>query len=55
MRVTRVLERLTEGEAELGLLAHEMGFADQAHMTHVVRRVAGLPPGRLRALLRAVP
>ncbi|MFF2044167.1 helix-turn-helix domain-containing protein [Kitasatospora sp. NPDC058170] len=51
LRVTRVLERLTEGEAELGLLAHEMGFADQAHMTHVVRRAAGLPPGRLRALL----
>ncbi|MER6360325.1 helix-turn-helix transcriptional regulator [Kitasatospora sp. NPDC001527] len=51
LRVALALERLTEGETRLALLAHELGFSDQAHLTRVVHRTAGLPPGRLRALL----
>ncbi|MFF9851008.1 helix-turn-helix domain-containing protein [Streptomyces litmocidini] len=55
LRVNRALERLAEGERDLARLAHELGFTDQAHMTHVVRDLAGLPPGRLRALLSSLP
>ncbi|MER7701799.1 helix-turn-helix transcriptional regulator [Kitasatospora sp. NPDC097605] len=51
LRVTLALERLTEGETRLAALAQELGFTDQAHLTRVVHRTAGLPPGRLRALL----
>ncbi|MDJ1134971.1 helix-turn-helix domain-containing protein [Streptomyces iconiensis] len=50
LRLVRALDRLSEGERDLSLLAAELGFSDQAHMTHVVRRAAGLPPGRLREL-----
>ncbi|MER8038520.1 helix-turn-helix domain-containing protein [Streptomyces hydrogenans] len=55
LRVNRALEHLAEGERDLARLAQELGFTDQAHMTHVVRDLAGLPPGRLRALLNAPP
>ncbi|MFB7477119.1 helix-turn-helix transcriptional regulator [Kitasatospora sp. NPDC056184] len=51
LRVALALERLTEGETRLAALAQELGFSDQAHLTRVVHRTAGLPPGRLRALL----
>ncbi|KNB50688.1 helix-turn-helix domain-containing protein [Streptomyces caatingaensis] len=51
LRTAQVLDRLSEGERDLRQLALELGFADQAHMTHVVRRATGYPPGRLRALL----
>ncbi|HET6634264.1 MAG TPA: AraC family transcriptional regulator [Streptomyces sp.] len=53
LRLTAALRRLAEGEADLARLAHDVGFADQAHMTRILRREAGLPPGRLRALLTA--
>ena len=39
------------GAGSLAALAAELGFADQAHLTRVVRDSTGLPPGRLRALL----
>ncbi|MEV6976601.1 helix-turn-helix transcriptional regulator [Kitasatospora sp. NPDC093806] len=52
LRVTLALERLTEGETRLAALAQELGFTDQAHLTRVVSRTAGLPPGALRTLLR---
>ncbi|WP_344292896.1 helix-turn-helix transcriptional regulator, partial [Streptomyces synnematoformans] len=55
LRAARALERLAGGERDLGGLAAELGFADQAHMTHVVRAESGLPPGRLRALLAPSP
>lgn len=51
LRAARALERLADGERDLGGLAADLGFADQAHMTHVVRAESGLPPGRLRSLL----
>ncbi|WP_229897978.1 helix-turn-helix domain-containing protein [Streptomyces finlayi] len=52
LRVARVLERIAEGESDLGALAVESGFSDQSHMTRVVREAAGVPPGRVRSLLR---
>ncbi|MEV5981917.1 AraC family transcriptional regulator [Streptomyces sp. NPDC052114] len=52
LRVTRALDRLAEGERDLALLAHDLGFSDQSHLTHALRRATGHPPGRLRALLR---
>ncbi|WP_037679317.1 AraC family transcriptional regulator [Streptomyces albus] len=55
LRLARALDRLSEGETDLRLLAAELGFSDQAHLTHAVRRSAGLPPGRLRAVLRGAP
>lgn len=51
LRLVRALDRLGEGERDLGRLAAELGFTDQAHMTHAVRRGSGLTPGRVRALL----
>ncbi len=51
LRLARVLDRLSEGEQDLAGLARELGYTDQSHMTRAVRRAAGLPPGRLRALL----
>jgi AraC-like DNA-binding protein len=45
-------QRSSAGGADsLAALAVELGFADQAHLTRVVRDTTGLPPGRLRALL----
>ncbi|MCW2248865.1 AraC-like DNA-binding protein [Azospirillum fermentarium] len=37
---------------DLAGLADDAGFADQSHMGRAVRRVTGLPPGRLEALMR---
>jgi AraC-like DNA-binding protein len=35
----------------LAALAAELGFADQAHLSRVVRQSTGLTPGRLRTLI----
>ena len=51
VRVRAVLERLSEGETSLARLAAELGFADHAHLTRVVRAETGMPPSRLRDLL----
>jgi AraC-like DNA-binding protein len=51
LRVNAALERLADGAGSLATLAAELGFADQAHLTRVVRDSTGLPPGRLRSLL----
>jgi AraC-like DNA-binding protein len=51
LRVRLALERIAEGEPCLARLAAELGFADHAHLTNVVRREAGAPPSRLRALV----
>ena len=51
VRVRTALERLADGETSLAQLAGELGFADQAHLTRVVRAHVGEPPSRLRALL----
>ncbi|MFE0176029.1 helix-turn-helix domain-containing protein [Streptomyces sp. NPDC059002] len=54
LRVAHALERLTEGERDLALLANDLGFSDQPHLTHALRLGTGHTPGRLRALLGPV-
>lgn len=51
MRVGRALDRLEEGEPSLAVLAADLGFADQAHLTRTIRRHAGHTPTALRRLL----
>ncbi|MDX3188791.1 helix-turn-helix transcriptional regulator [Streptomyces sp. MN03-5084-2B] len=51
VRAGRALERLEAGERELAVLAADLGFADQAHLTRTLREHAGAPPGALRRLL----
>jgi AraC-like DNA-binding protein len=55
VRVSRALQRLAAGEQSLGLLAADLGFADQAHLTRTVRSYAGHTPSALRRLLSAGP
>jgi AraC-like DNA-binding protein len=51
VRVRMALERLAAGERDLAALAADLGFADHAHFTRVVRRETGSPPSHLRVLL----
>jgi transcriptional regulator GlxA family with amidase domain len=51
VRVRLALERLADGERSLARLAVELGFADHAHLTRVVRAEHGAPPAELRGLL----
>lgn len=53
IRVRVALERIADGERSLARLAAELGFADQAHMTRVVRDEVGEAPSRLRMDLQA--
>lgn len=55
VRVSRALERLAAGERNLGVLAADLGFSDQAHLTRTVRAHVGHPPAALRRLLQAPP
>lgn len=48
VRAQAALRRLAEREPpELGALAHELGYADQAHLTRELKAVAGAAPSRL--------
>jgi AraC-like DNA-binding protein len=51
LRVRAVLAGLEQGSGSLRTLAAEYGFADQAHLTRVVRRHLGTTPTALRGLL----
>jgi AraC-like DNA-binding protein len=53
VRVAGVLDRLDQGDTDLAALAASLGFADQAHMTRVVRAEIGSPPGLVRRILSA--
>jgi AraC-like DNA-binding protein len=53
VRTTVALQRIEEGETDLAGLATQLGFTDQAHMTHVIRARVGLTPARIRRILRA--
>jgi AraC-like DNA-binding protein len=48
LRVRGALERLAEGEPSLTRLAHDLGFADHAHMTRTMQRHTGASPSALR-------
>lgn len=47
-RVKRAQSLLLETDAPLIRIAHDCGFADQAHMTTCFRRLAGTTPARFR-------
>jgi AraC-like DNA-binding protein len=51
IRVSRALERISQGERSLAGVAFELGFADHAHLTRTVRAVTGHTPTGCRALL----
>ena len=51
LRVRAALERMAGGERDLARLAAEVGFADQAHLTRVIRSDTGTTPSALRAAL----
>ncbi|MFD2764082.1 helix-turn-helix domain-containing protein [Micromonospora eburnea] len=54
LRVRSVLTVLADGDGPpLGEVAVAHGFADQAHLTRVVREQVGHPPARLRRLFAA--
>ncbi len=51
VRVGRALDRIADGEESLGVLAADLGFADQAHMTRTIRAHLGRTPTAVRRLL----
>ena len=55
LRARAVLGRLEAGDRALRTLAAEYGFADQAHLTRVVRRHLRTTPAALRDLLAGPP
>jgi AraC-like DNA-binding protein len=55
LRARLALERLAGGERNPARLAAELGFADQSHLTRVVRALTGRTPAALRAALAAGP
>jgi AraC-like DNA-binding protein len=46
-------DRILNGEP-LASVATELGFFDQAHLTHRFKRFLGVPPGRFGRLSRSV-
>jgi AraC-like DNA-binding protein len=53
LRVERARDRLARG-SDLAALAHELGFADQAHFTRVFKKVVGITPGAYAHRVHAV-
>ncbi|WP_406297829.1 helix-turn-helix transcriptional regulator [Embleya sp. NBC_00888] len=51
VRLGSVLDRLEAGEVGLAVLAVDLGFADQAHLSRTVRKELGYTPTALRRLL----
>jgi AraC-like DNA-binding protein len=51
LRARGALERLSGGERDLARLAAELGFADQSHLTRVLRRETHHTPAALRSAL----
>jgi AraC-like DNA-binding protein len=51
MRIRSVLGDLQDGAECLRTLAAHYGFADQSHLTRVVRKHLGRPPGTVRRML----
>ena len=43
--------RMRRTNQPLALIAQEAGFADQSHLTSILRRETGVTPGRFRAAL----
>ena len=49
-RLRHALRRIRDSTDSLAWIAHESGFADQAHMTREIKRFVGATPGRMRRL-----
>lgn len=45
-RIAEALNSIDDGEKNLSLLAHELGFSSHAHFTSVFRKLVGFPPGQ---------
>jgi AraC-like DNA-binding protein len=54
IRVAAALALLEQGQADLAMVATQLGFSDQAHLTRVMRDHLGHPPGCVRRLLQAI-
>ena len=52
VRVGCAIGRLAEGEQNLSVLAADLGFADQAHLSRTLCDHVGHPPSRIRQMLR---
>jgi AraC family transcriptional regulator len=50
-RVERAKALMRRSDQSLALIAQEVGFADQSHLTSVFRREIGVTPGHFRAAL----
>jgi AraC family transcriptional regulator len=50
-RVRKAKELLTKGKFTISEVAYHVGFVDQSHLTRHFKRVFGLPPKRLLALV----
>lgn len=46
LRIVEALNSIDDGEKNLSLLAHELGFSSHAHFTGVFRKLVGFPPGQ---------
>lgn len=53
LRARLAVDRIANGERNLALVAADVGFADQAHMTRTLRQEIEMTPGRLRNALTA--
>jgi AraC-like DNA-binding protein len=51
IRVSQALDRIAQGESSLAALAHDLGFADHAHLTRTFRAVTGRTPTTCRGML----
>jgi AraC-like DNA-binding protein len=51
LRMQAVLDAIAEGDRDLRTIAATYGFADQAHLTRVVRQRIGRSPSAVRAIL----
>ena len=51
VRFQRFMDAITwDGTGELAVLAHDLGYSDQSHLSHEVREFSGLTPHALRSL-----
>jgi AraC family transcriptional regulator len=48
LQVARAVALLQQGHESLSTIAHQIGFADQSHMSRMVRAQTGLTPGNWR-------
>ena len=56
VRFRRFMDAIaSDRTSDLAILAHELGYSDQSHLTHEVREFSGLTPHAIRAIASAAP